>query len=284
MQGYTSCVITIINIIFMYSLCISPFFNLLSMVNSKYLYNYGLILSFRDKVYIFFWILLLLAPIMFLEIIHFFPLFFAYYIDHSIKNRNEFIIILIIFNVPKCIFLFHIIPMFIKTRNELQTEFEKSGHLNIYQSKAPNKNNGVYLIFIILLFITLPLIPYMYVMISNGLKENDNENDNKIYDKQNLKNKKKANWFSYYCITNVYTWLSYIGSNAVLYWLVHEKHNQSLSIPVQYATYVVVGCCLFITITMPFTANKVKKLIPFGIVLQLYNTTTKTVFDQIGKM
>merc|ERR1712079_384515 len=47
----------------------------------------------------------LYAPLVLIEVIHFFPFLFCYYVDHTV-GYDDLVNILLIFNIPKLLFLF----------------------------------------------------------------------------------------------------------------------------------------------------------------------------------
>ena len=133
------------------SLSLSPFFNFVTMVNKSYIENSGLILSLHDKFKVYFWISLYFVPLMVIEIIHFFPALFAYYLDNTI-NKEQLGIVLIAFNAPKIIFILHMVRKLLKHRAS-DADF-----------RVNQRSLFVVVVYILITFVTLPLIPYVLMM------------------------------------------------------------------------------------------------------------------------
>ncbi|ETO23774.1 hypothetical protein RFI_13400 [Reticulomyxa filosa] len=128
----------------LFVLCVSPcsIFVEITCVDS-YLYQRGLVVSFRDRLRIAALWITLLSPIMCVEVIHFFPSLFAYYMDNTL-TKTQLIIVFCVFNIPKLGFI---------------------GHMS---KKALNIKDDLCIIvffFLLLTFSLLPLIPYVIVML-----------------------------------------------------------------------------------------------------------------------
>ena len=90
-------------------------------------------------------------PMGLIEVIHFFPFLFLYYIDKQIRI-SQLAIVLFIFNIPKLLFVIH--------------QARKAA-----ASEAWHDCKVLGLILSILIFITVPLIPYIFMMINKDKAE-----------------------------------------------------------------------------------------------------------------
>ena len=80
------------------ALIVSPFTNWVSLVIvGNYFEECGLILSIKDRFYIFFKLVIYIMPVFIMEIIHFFPLFFAYFLG------TLFLFLVLFFSCMICI-------------------------------------------------------------------------------------------------------------------------------------------------------------------------------------
>ena len=95
-----------------------------------------------------------LCPIVLIEIIHFFPFIFAYYIDGTL-NYKDLVIVLIIFNVPKGIFIMHFLKKVWFTPD-------------LYSFERVSWS-----IFMTLILITVLLIPYLFIIFFKESKESN---------------------------------------------------------------------------------------------------------------
>ena len=263
--------ISLVNILQLISsiitLAITPLLNYLSQVQQSYVKHSGLILTTCDSVNVYSYILLILGPMMTLEIIHFFPILFAYYLnDDNDSNFNsiEFqhlIIIIGIFNVPKLIFIIHIWNKYQKIRHEKY----------FFNCLADS-------IVLILLFLILPLMPYTIVMIER-LKYCEYLQlfaDYNITDITQCKfkticfsiaatDKKQNVVFRYYRNIVIYLWLSFIGSSIVLYYLLNYNIFTISIISVTiWFTWLI---CIYLTIFLPLLWYKLLRYAPFGFQL-----------------
>lgn len=232
-------------------LCVAPFTNLLTFLNESYL-KVGLILSLRDKLISYMIIGFYIFPAMIIEIIHFFPLLFAYYVDHAI-NLNQLWIILGIFNLPKIGFMIHII------RKQVKLQVLNNLH---HEKVVLALTSAV----IIALFVILPLVPYMLIMLQkNNVKRNSS--DQYQFKCNVLKKSIFVNGFcnsltNYYWHITGYLWISY-GVSCLTLWIL--SHN-NLSNFVIGSIFTVLLLCTLMTISIPCTWYYVKKVAPFGLI------------------
>eukprot|EP01083_Nonionella_stella_P154722 498935_1 len=209
----------------LFTLCVSPFMNILKAIVSTYL-NKGLVLSIKDKMKIYSIVSLSLMPTLLIEIIHFFPILFAYYID-GVIDYQQVLWIMILFNVPKFVFVIHMIK------------------------KANMLNEGVCLaicttVCISVVFITLPLVPYFFMMFGKGtinireLKESSNKT---IFFSGCWSSTSK-----YYWNVVFYLVISYGVSSAYLIGFVGANN---MSLPLSIALFAVIVLMIFITLSVP---------------------------------
>ena len=256
-------------------LCVTPFTNLLTFLTESYIKKGGLILSFKDKLFAYFIIGLFVIPAMIIEIVHFFPLLFAYYVDNVI-NYQTLIVILLIFNVPKVGFVVHMLRKF-------------------------DNSSLLVKILIVVVFLMLPLIPYMLIMIEKtqfitkpknvNLIKDDNNSDQieLMYQPLNDSNNSdvtrksgcckntmfKDGYFNsqtnYYWHIVGYLWISYGASSFAL--LIFSNHKLSNFVFALIAVVLVLTS--IITCSMPWTGYYVGKLAPHGIVNFSHWTTKR---------
>lgn len=264
------------------SLLFTPYLNLLTITQYQQFQYWGFILTTRDKwCLIFLPIILLFSPITLIEIIHFFPILFSYYIDNNI-NYSQFVTIMILFNLTKVIFTIHMLKLYCQ-----------------YNLGDPQKDAQFHLlmfIIIIVLSITLPLSPYIFIMLyvyadnTNSMSANKNFNayDNnknncfKIFNsmfccnkRTNLRNRLYffGELWCYYWIIIAYLWISYIGSFICMLFYINWDLNV-LSYPVYITLIIVTVCVIFVTFSFPQLSYELCKAKVTGIPLDL-NLTLK---------
>eukprot|EP01084_Bolivina_argentea_P041853 77260_1 len=234
----------------LFTLSVSPFFNLLTLGELIYM-NYGLILSIKDKIKLYGVIAITLIPTFLLEIIHFFPILFAYYIDQKI-NLHEFFMLMLLFNVPKIVFVIHMM------KNVLCIEpmawlFSEDG-INVYGKCM------IYCVFpcsmilcslplMIGVLMTLPLIPYILMMLFKDADNRDVLRELKQARRKNIFFRGLCSFVSlYYWNVVIYLWISYGWSS--LYLLLRVGIN-IISYPVKISILVVLVLLFVITVTLP---------------------------------
>ena len=262
-------------------LCVTPFLKFVGYVYESYIEHNGLFMSLIDALYVYFWIGVLFTPIMAIEIVHFFPLLFAYYVDDSIKQWSEFAIIMILFNVPKLMFVHHIFKL-------------SHGYKGLLYSKW----------FIFSIFMVLPLVPYTILMTDNQIaSDHSRARHNRIsklqaIDGQNISsnNNNSCCWIVrynnifgsdddgdesdgsdgsdgsvklkccnrvtvYYWRIVIYLWTSYVGSSFFLLFLASEPLSHVVIGTIAFVIFLAV----FVTFTMPVSLDYVSRLSPHGV-------------------
>ena len=225
------------------TLCIAPYFNLIQFISDSYINN-GLLLTFSDKIKIYSSICGICIPMTIIEVIHFFPLLFSYYIDKTISLRQLYILLLI-FNIPKLIFVFHIIKQ-IFPENSINHCYDRFGKL-----------------LILCCFMILPLILYSIIWLFRDvetLKPQCHKNKTIKIDEF---------WGKGWCSTNtIYFWnivlyinMSYILTAIFISWNQHFHFVTQISYPVTISIILVVILSIFITLTLPIFYQKVKMYI-----------------------
>lgn len=168
----------------------------------------------------------LFAPLVLIEIIHFFPFCFSYYVDHIVA-WNDLLNILLIFNVPKIMFILYLFFLW-----------------GICCNCSPSCIFQMFMIIAIL--ITVPLIPF--VMFFQWDDVSDAMNTNFRFGKRHM---------GMYLVLICYLWISYGGSCV---YVIHVAGWTVLSPPVQVSILVVIGLTAFITLSFPFAYACTKRM------------------------
>eukprot|EP01084_Bolivina_argentea_P098273 176624_1 len=166
-------------------------------------------------------------PIVMVEIIHFFPFIFAYYID-QVLNYNDLIWIMLIFNVPKLIFIIH--------ANRRIFTRENNGNIG----------KCITCVVFTLILITIPLIPYLFIIFSKYSQKNNTSLFHDGYCGSAAK---------YYWNITAYLTVSYGGSVAyiaIIYGL------DALSLPVQISIITLIVLIVITILTFPITYGLMK--------------------------
>eukprot|EP01084_Bolivina_argentea_P146944 257177_1 len=214
----------------LFTLSVSPFTNLLS-VKIKFFMMDGIALTFQDKFKLYSIISFTLIPTLLVEIIHFFPILFAYYIDDILNYRDILWILLLLFNVPKTLFVIHIT--------------KKYWHLPAFADTGII-GKIIFTVILTIIFFTLPLVPYFIAMLFKDKYKRTNSSNNK----------KKTIFFDglcsstsrYYWNVVAYLWISYIGSSA---YLLYRINIHNMSNPLLISLLIVLCLCIFITVSIP---------------------------------
>lgn len=221
----------------LFTMCLAPYFNLLEFVSDLYLNN-GLILSFSDKLSIYSSICGISFPLMALEVIHFFPLLFSYYIDQSISLKQMWILLLI-FNVPKLIFVLH----------QIHNLFPENG-INHFWDRFGK-------LLILFSFLVLPLILYSIIWLFRDKNKKLKININQFFDKGYC-----SQSTIYFWNIIIYIWITYGLTSFYIAWNQHfafmSSTTNGISIPVTVSIISIVILSLFITFTLPYFYYRVK--------------------------
>ena len=164
------------------------------------------------------------GPIVLLEIIHFFPFCFAYYVDGDL-HRDDLIAIIFIFNVPKLLFVAHMMKKTLTDRGFI-------GHMN----------KALVIVIVFLIFITVPLVPYLMF----------------VYNKVQIslfEDGKYGSSAKYYWNLVIYLIVLYLGSCAYVMIVV----GFDASTPVQAAIILIVFLSVFSIFTFPFGYSSMRK-------------------------
>lgn len=249
-------------------LCISPFANLLSLIKLEYL-SFGLVLTIRDKIRIFIVLCWLFVPLMAIEIIHFFPLLCAYYID-GIINFEQLWILLLIFNIPKLLIIIHVFKLISKSSNFQFCDRSKHDDADIgFCLCCCCLSLNKIVMFSLAMFIVLPLIPYAMLMLRKNCAvqtqlqkfKNGTNKCKWIFSQYYFESGKGVT--SYYLILSLYLLLAYGISSIVLLYFGYSNSNGQISNLLIILIAIVLFLVLFLVVSMPFTIFQIKKYVPY---------------------
>ena len=225
---YGKDIFTLLQLLFsIFTIVITTIINLYKILYVYYL-NHGLILSLWDTIKFLFELIVLFVPIICLETIHYFPILFSYYNEPSI-DKLYFWNSLIIFNIPKALFIVHI----------------------WYQFRSTNKNENYCwkLLCGIIIFILSPLIPYILLMFSHNHHKKTKSRCESIFH-----NGLTNNLTLYYFIILFYLWFGY----GLSFFLILYQTNFMVN-PVNITIIISINLCIFITLTFPRSWYKLHK-------------------------
>lgn len=213
----------------LFTLCIASTYSFLKL-ETKFFMIDGIALTLKDRLKLYVIIILTGIPALLIEIIHFFPILFAYYVDHSISYDN-FLYLLLIFNAPKLIFVSHMLRKFL--------------------SNEAWKDNGICIkiilsIVLMIIFMSLPMIPYFIMMLFKV----------KYKRKQDHENSSKTIFFNGICSTTsryywnvvLYLWISHGGCIIYMIYIIGINVISNALLGV---LTTVLFLCIFITISIP---------------------------------
>ena len=167
-------------------------------------------------------------PIALIEIVHFFPYLFLYYIDKQIV-LSQLVVILSIFNIPKLLFVIH-------------------GEKKAFKSSEGDEFPTITRMLTLLFLSTVPLIPYVIIMIYKDKA-------------QDISCICQDGWYSsvsiYYWNIVIYLLISYGGST--IYTIILVGGLNQLSLQVQIAFIVFLTLIILIIITLPVAFYCIKK-------------------------
>eukprot|EP01084_Bolivina_argentea_P061598 112599_1 len=222
------------------SLTIAPMKYYVSKTYESYYKTYSL----YEKIPVYLAVAFTFMPIVLIEVIHFFPFCFCYYVDDTL-HQHDLIYVIILFNVPKIIFFSHLLFQYICNPNPNNDDDLDDDLDDVYGAIR----NTLVCCLLTFVFITIPLVPYIMMMYSKKT----------IKDTNNLFTIKDCRCCSsitiYYWNTIIYLFISYGGS---CIYVINVIGWNNISKPVQVSIICIFILIIFITLTFPLSFRCMK--------------------------